>query len=144
MTAAMVAEMRIDGLRRRGTDAAQHGLIQVNELYDAIGGMRIALDKAHRALDESRHLVVFEEGGKVTRIVADHESDLSCIVINWDVQGVDTDHLPLNGMLVEVEWTETEGRDKVLINCEDIEVSPNLVRDVFRAYETSLGRAGDS
>jgi hypothetical protein len=112
-------------------DAAQQGRIQVDELYAAIDEMRVALDKAHRALDESQHLMVFTEGGKVGRILADHQSDLDCTLVNWDTESGET----WDESLVEVEWPETKERRKLLIESKHIEHEPGMVAAIVHAQE---------
>lgn len=103
----------------------------LHALHTAISEMRIALDGAHRALDNSQHLIIFTEGGKVTRVLTDHESNLSCMVVNWDVKGGDVDQ----HSLVEVEWPETKERSKVLIDSERIEHEPGMVGAIVQAED---------
>jgi hypothetical protein len=111
---------------------------QTKELNMAIADMRVELEKANSALNErSEKLVIVTESGKISRILADHESDLSCIVVKYDIADVDVDQW----YVVEVKWPETKIRQKVLIENARIEHEPEMVRAVVQANEVQRERA---
>lgn len=120
------------------TDAASH-LANIasrsdltDELSAAIERTNEVVDQAYRELNESHQLVLFVEKGKVTSCNSDCETDMSCMVLSWDVDKNDPD----NPDLVEVTWTTSPtSTSKVLTDHIAIEVQPRLVKDVVRTFD---------
>ena len=102
---------------------------QTKELEITRGRLRNAMENAYREINQSHTLLVLTEGGKVTRVISDCDTGMTCTVLNYDT-GL---YRPDDISLMQVCWTETQDASTVIAQVETIEVNPQMLKDVERA-----------
>jgi hypothetical protein len=104
------------------------------DVVAAVAALKLALDEASKELNRTHQLVIFVGKGKVTRALTDTETNMSCMVIDWDIVLDDVDYR--DGIIDEITWSSTNTTTgKLLTNHLPCDVDPVIVGDVARTFE---------